>query len=263
VQLQQALPQFEAAGIRVFAVSYDPVEALAAFAGEFGITYPLLSDGGSEVIRHYGIFNTTVEPDHRAYGVPFPGSYVTDSSGRVVEKLFFETHRIRQAAPSVLKDAFGVDFDVTANPHAEVEAEGIHVSATLAADSLIFMQRVPLYVRLDLDPGLHVYAPPMPEGFIPTQIELDLPEGVEAGELRYPESHPFHVEGIDADFQAMDGRVEIAIPLMSTVEEGELLPIDVTVRYQACTERECYLPQEQRLHLDVPVGRLLRPPRRE
>ena len=43
------------------AISYDPVETLAAFSRQRGITFPLLSDAGSETIKRYGILNTVVE----------------------------------------------------------------------------------------------------------------------------------------------------------------------------------------------------------
>lgn len=260
MQLQQALPRFEAAGIRVFAVSYDSVDVLGGFAEEHGITYPLLSDEGSEVIRRFGIFNTLIQPhEGDRYGIPFPGSYIVDEDGRVAEKLFYRIYRTRLAAQSVLKDAFGVDLDVTLHPRAEIEGEGVRISAVLGSESLTYTQRVPLYVRLDLDPGLHVYAPPVPDGFTATEVELDLPERIEAAPPIFPEAHPFRVEGIDADFMAMDGRVEIAIPLISQIEDEESVRIGVTVRYQACTDRECYFPREERLELEVPVGRLNRP----
>lgn len=57
VQLQQILPELHAAGYEVFAISNDPAERLAAFAQEHGITFPLLPDEGSAVIRAFGIMN--------------------------------------------------------------------------------------------------------------------------------------------------------------------------------------------------------------
>lgn len=258
MQLQRHLPEFEAAGIRVFAVSYDPVEALAAFAEEQGITYPLLSDVEHEVIERYGILNTLVRPDERVYGIPFPGSYVVDQDGRVAEKQFFRQYQVRPAAASVLKDAFGVDFEVHENPRAQAEGAGIRIEAVLAEDGLVFMQRVPLYVTLDLDDGLHVYGRPVPEGYIPTEVAVTAPEGVRVWEPRYPSTRPFRVEGIDEEFQAFDGRVEIEVPLTSSVREGESVTLEVEVRYQACDERQCFLPQTVRLQVEAPLEGLNR-----
>jgi peroxiredoxin len=52
------------------AISYDPVEVLAAFASQHTITYPLLSDVGSVVIKRFGILNPVPE---RALG---PGKMI-------------------------------------------------------------------------------------------------------------------------------------------------------------------------------------------
>ncbi len=43
-RLQQVLPTLERNGIALFAISYDSVTILAAFAAKHGIGYPLLSD---------------------------------------------------------------------------------------------------------------------------------------------------------------------------------------------------------------------------
>ena len=44
-------------------------------------------------------------------------------------------------------------------------------------------------------------------------------------------------------------------------DEGESIPFDVEVRYQACSEQECFMPRTHRLHLEVPVVPLNRPRR--
>ena len=59
-----------AQGIHVASVTYDEQDTLRAFGEAYQITYPLLSDTGSEVIRSFGIFNTNIPEDHRRYGIP-------------------------------------------------------------------------------------------------------------------------------------------------------------------------------------------------
>jgi peroxiredoxin len=51
VELQKSLPDFERHHIVPFAISYDAVDVLATFAAKQHITYTLLSDEGSTVIR--------------------------------------------------------------------------------------------------------------------------------------------------------------------------------------------------------------------
>ena len=259
MQLQQNLDGFTKAGIRVFAISYDSVEVLAAFAEEFSIAFPLLSDQGSVVMQHFGILNTLIRPDEDYYGIPFPGVYAVGEDGAVTEKVFYRYYRVRPSAQSVLKDLFDVEFDTGGDPYVEAAGEGARVSAVLAADSLVFMQRAPLYVRITLDAGLHVYRGPVPEGFVATEVTVTGPEGLVVEAPAFPDAHPFRVEGIPHTFQVMDGTVEIEVPISWTLNEGETVPLEIMVRYQACDDHQCFVPRTVELHLDVPVGRLYRP----
>jgi predicted dithiol-disulfide oxidoreductase (DUF899 family) len=59
--LQGRLTELQQKGLGLAAISYDPVETLAAFSRQRGITFPLLSDAGSETIKRYGILNTVVD----------------------------------------------------------------------------------------------------------------------------------------------------------------------------------------------------------
>ncbi len=264
MQLQQNLPTFTAAGIKVFAISYDPVEVLAKFAGEFGITYPLLYDQGSVVMKRYGILNTMIRPEETEYyGLPYPGTYAVGEDGRVTEKSFFRYYRVRPSAQSMLKDMFDVDFDAGGDPHVEAAGEGVQVSAVLASDALLFMQRDPLYVRLALDPGLHIYRGPVPEGFVATEVTVTGPDGLVVDAPVTPEGHPFRVQGIPHDFEVLDGNVEIEVPISWTQPDNAPdaathVPLEITVRYQACDEQQCFIPRTVAMHLDVPVGRLFR-----
>ena len=54
---------------------------LRHFGNRKGISYPLLSDPDSEVIRAFGILNTNYAPDHESYGLPFPGMFIIDENG--------------------------------------------------------------------------------------------------------------------------------------------------------------------------------------
>ena len=75
VQLQGDLERIEGAGVRVVAISYDPVEVLGKFAATQKVTFPLLSDPGSKTIRAYGVLNEQTE------GLPHPGTFLLDRGG--------------------------------------------------------------------------------------------------------------------------------------------------------------------------------------
>jgi hypothetical protein len=243
----------------VLAVSYDPVEALGAFAEQFGITYPLLSDPDHRVIESVGILNTLIRPEEGVYGIPFPGSYVVGPDGRVEEKLFFRHYRTRPSAATVLRAGFGVDFEVRDNPRAEAEAEGVRVRATLGGEALVFMESANLYVEFDLDPGLHLSAESGPDGSPMTRVEVSGPERVSVGPAQYGVTSGLRVEGLGVEVPVYARGMAAVVPVMSALAEGESFPLELTVRFQACNDDVCFLPQERRLVLQVPIAPLNRP----
>ncbi len=75
------MQDFDAAGVAVYALSYDEADALRDFGDAHGITYTLLFDPDSNVIRSFGILNTLIDPDdHPWYGIPYPGTYVVSAA---------------------------------------------------------------------------------------------------------------------------------------------------------------------------------------
>src|SRR5216683_1747034 len=66
-ELETRVADLVKSGIGLAAVSYDPVPVLADFSKRRGITFPLLSDAGSETIKRYGVLNTTIDPKNQLY----------------------------------------------------------------------------------------------------------------------------------------------------------------------------------------------------
>ncbi len=262
MELQNHKAEFEAAGISVFAISYDPVKAQSRFAEESGIDYPLLADEGSAVIKEIGLLNTLVKEDEPVYGIPFPGSYLVGEDGLVEEKFFHREYQVRATGATVLRSGFRAAVDLSASPHAELTDGDAKLAATFGGDGLAFMQHGDLYVRIELAEGLHVNGPDVPEGYFATEVRVTGPDGLRIGEPEFPPTAPFRIEGLDEQFQVFEGGVEVVVPLISALREGESVPVEVEVQYQACNDRECFLPKTDRLQLDVPVAALNMPQRR-
>ena len=107
----------EAEGIALFAISYDSVEILRAFADKHGIRFPLLSDEGSHVIRELGLINEHVQEDHAVYGIkpsprhvdlPYPGVFVLDKAGTIAQKRFHTSYRERDTGGALLATTLGI-----------------------------------------------------------------------------------------------------------------------------------------------------------
>ena len=102
MELQRRVTDLERQGLGLAVITYDPVTTLKRFAGERGLTFPLLSDQGSAVIRRYGLLNTTVAPDSRAFGIPHPGTFMLDTKGVVTARYFEAAYQERNTVESIL-----------------------------------------------------------------------------------------------------------------------------------------------------------------
>ena len=77
-RLRDELADYTDAGVRVLAVSTDPVFSLKAFKAQEGFDFPLLSDfwPHGEVARAYGVFNEKA-------GMALRGTFLVDAEGTI------------------------------------------------------------------------------------------------------------------------------------------------------------------------------------
>ncbi|MBI2939033.1 MAG: redoxin domain-containing protein [Chloroflexi bacterium] len=251
MELQRSLPDYQRAGIVLFAVSYDPIEVLAAFAAKHGITYDLLADVGSHAIRALGLLNEHIAEQHAHYGVPmrdhvrgvpYPGSFALDQNGIVVGKWFEQSYRVRPTAVWLLEDGFGGESTL---PRAVAEATTaeVRVSAWLSGRSYRPYQKLELNLEVDVPTGLHVYGQPVPDGYTPLTVAVESLDGLEVGPLELPAPRPVHFAELGETLPVHKGtfRGQLSVILLKN-----LGPVNLSVRvsYQACSDRSCYPPGE-------------------
>ena len=161
------------------AISYDPPETLAAFSEQRGITFPLLSDAGSETIKRYGILNTVamelvgpnakdpaladeiktyvsvVGPNARMAGIAFPGTFILDRTARVKSR-FFESFYIERNTSSSIMARLGTGQAVAGS---KISTGHLDIT-TYPSDSAVAPgNRFTLSIEVTPHRGVHVYAP--------------------------------------------------------------------------------------------------------
>jgi len=112
IQLQAHKAAFDAAGIGLVGMTYDPPAEQQLFIDRFGITIPLLSDRNALSFKTLGILNEQYQPGDVQYGIPHPGMIVIDRGGKVVGKLFLEAYSQRVDALAALafaREALGIE----------------------------------------------------------------------------------------------------------------------------------------------------------
>jgi hypothetical protein len=151
-------------------ISYDSPAVLARFARAHQITFPLLTDKGSAVIRRYGILNTNIPRTHMFYGIPFPGEYLVAPDGRVTDKVFLSSYKDRATASEVLLKDFGIG---AGNDVVEIKSDETSARIQLSDSSAFSGQELAVAAHFAIQPGWHIYGQPLPKGYVPTAINFD------------------------------------------------------------------------------------------
>lgn len=267
VELQDALPKFEKAGLKLYVVSYDSPKALADFAKHHKIRFPMLSDKGSKVIDRYKIRNHFVTKDQVPYyGIPFPGTYLVDEEGRVTEKFFHKNLAQRESADSLVDTALGQILLGEDAPTASGGNDAIKISATYHGGGGQLKQGLVrhIVVRFMLQEGVHIYSDPVPQGMVATTIRVSGPDGLHAEPTMAPPSHTLSLPSLGKELQVWSGQVDFKIPVwvddriasLTRESHGEVC-IQVELHYQSCDAQSCHIPRKESLTLKVPVARHL------
>ena len=246
MELQSRLNDLKRQGLGLVAISYDSAETLKEFSVARGITFPLLADQGSAIIRLYGLLNTTVEPGSSTYGIPFPGTLIVDRQGIVRSRHFEQAYQERNTVASIL---VGLGRSPSGS---QITAETPHLRLTAAVSDTVVAPGTRASIVVDVMPnrGMHVYAPGG-HSYRVVRLTIDERPWARLHPLEYPASDIYY-------FAPLDERVEVYqkpfrlvqdVTILATREVQKLLAgmstvvISGRVEYQACDDRVCYQPQ--------------------
>ena len=235
-------------GVGVAAISYDSPAILRDFAARKGIHFPLLSDPGSTIIRSVGILNETVPANTPYFGVPYPGTFVLDEKGTIVAKYFEDDYKERYTSAAILVRQFGA---VPEASRTEVAGKQLTLVASASNSTVHPQQRIALVVEVQMKPGMHVYAPGV-EGYIP--IEWRMPESAiaSAHQVSSPKPEILYLPAIDEKVPVLQEHFQLKREitlgpddkLKAALDSSGNISIAGSLRYQACDDRICYIPQE-------------------
>ncbi len=239
MELQRTLDKIRAQGLGLAGISYDSVAVLKNFAERRGITFPLLSDPDSAIIKAFGILNEEVPKNMPFSGIPYPGTYIVDPGGRVLSKYFEENFVERYTASDILVRQFGAAAGAA---HNTVETNHLRLSTAASTDRVRIGQRLALTIDVELKPGMHVYAPDV-EGYIPIEWTIAASKSVTPYAVDFPASKKLHLAVIDETVPVYTGTFRLVRDV--TIGKVQPGPLDIQgeFKYQACDDRQCYIPQ--------------------
>ena len=244
MELQSRYADITKQGLGLIAVSYDAPDTLKKFSDSRGITFPLISDPGSAIIKRYGLLNETADPTSRTYGIPHPGTFILDRKGVVQSRYFEDAYQERYTAATILSSlgASGAGSMSATTTHLSMTAS---ISDTTAAPG----ERLAIVIDITPKPGMHLYAPGK-HTYQVVQLTLDAQPWLRPQATVYQASEIYH-------FKPLDERVEVFmkpfrlrrdVTLLATPEGQKLLgamttaTISGALEYQACDDKVCYNP---------------------
>ena len=250
MELQQAKPEFEAKGIHVASITYDSVEILKDFSERKGITYPMLSDTNSKIIRAFGILN----PEGKGFtaGIPYPGIYYISPDG-VIEKRYFESQYSDRFTPNeIYSDIFGVT-PLVASETTPIVAKHATVKLSQSDMTAGAGNRLRLLVQIEPAPHVHLYAPGAEkDGYKVVKLEVKPSADYHSEPLHYPPStllaFPQLKEAVPVYSRATVLTEDVVIAASkafnASIGTGKNIEINGTLLYQACDDHQCFLPVE-------------------
>lgn len=247
VELERNLGTIAGQGYGLCSISYDAVEILRDFAQRRGITFPMLSDPDSSIIRRFGLFNEQVPPDSRDYGIPHPGIFLVDAQGIVRERFFEDKYWNRMTRPTVF---WRVGLDLSAASGGG-EREHLRVRTAMSDEIVSPGNRFTLFVDVDPLPGVHAYGPDVGGGYQGLVLAIAPPAHVLSHAPVYPPAARLHLpwthEVLTGYTHPIRVSVDISlgtrIELAPMIEAGQGLRIPGELRLQACDNRLCWAPE--------------------
>ena len=264
MELQGRLGDLKARGLGLAAVSYDPPAILADFAQRRGITFPLLSDPDSRIIKAYGILNTTVPPTTAyggviVYGVPFPGTFLLNRKGLVTARHFEDAYQERATVSNIFL-GMGRSGGSSAVRHVTD-----HVEVTTSVSDDTISAGTVFSLVLDIKPlkRVHLYAPGV-TGYKPVALRLDPVPGLKLRPVRLPASEVYRFRPLkervpvyQKPFRLVQElNVELSRDGQALLRDAEKLTIRGSFDYQACDDKICFQPTSIPVEWTVKVRKL-------
>lgn len=235
----------------VIGISYDPIDVLRTFSEKQGITYPLLSDKGSKVIRQMGLLNQSIASTSPVFGVPNPGLYIVDHKLVIRHKQFEKSFTARPNVGSILALSPGSEtYAAGRSFRTEYLSGSIAVSDTVAYPG----QPLTVEVRLYTEGDFHLYVRPVPEGYIPLTIELLPNPDVTLDAFPMPDSKEITLDSPNETFNVVSGDIVLKSTLRTSARahKGKTV-LRFEIKLQSCNTNFCFPPKILRLMLPITI----------
>jgi len=285
VELENQADELRARGYGIAVISYDTQDATAQFSEQNDISFPLLSDVGSETIRRFGILNPVPEwafgdniddpdvqtdiatyvsvfnPAEMMIGIAFPGTFMLDTTGRVSSRYFENSYIERNTVSSIVIRLGEAQVPVRAT---QVSMPQLKLTSYASEPTIAPGNRFAVMLDIEPNDGMHIYAPGSTDyRIVGLQVESDAPLIVLP--MSYPASTDYYFEPFDETMPVYEEAFELVQELIldgspqaqQALRGQESITVNGTFEYQACSAEICYPPASLELSWTVPLRALV------
>lgn len=285
MELENQADELRARGYGIAVISYDTQDATAQFSEQNDISFPLLSDVGSETIRRFGILNPVPEwafgdniddpdvqtdiatyvsvfnPAEMMIGIAFPGTFMLDTTGRVSSRYFENSYIERNTVSSIVIRLGEAQVPVRAT---QVSMPQLKLTSYASEPTIAPGNRFAVMLDIEPNDGMHIYAPGSTDyRIVGLQVESDAPLIVLP--MSYPASTDYYFEPFDETMPVYEEAFELVQELIldgspqaqQALRGQESITVNGTFEYQACSAEICYPPASLELSWTVPLRALV------
>jgi len=268
LELQSQYDTLRKDGLGLVGISYDSQEILAAFSQQHGITFPLLSDIGSDTIKRYGILNTVAEEglgpnandpaiiaavklyvsangaNERQRGIPFPGTFIVDRSGRVKARFFEDSYTVRNTVSNIRVRLKEQNTSVVAT---RIGSQRLDV-VTYPSDAAVAPgNRFSVVAQIMPHKGVHVYAPGA-ANYKVVELKVLPSRYIRTFRTVYPKSEIYFFKPLNERVPTYQKPFTISQDIVldgqastrTALAKQTSMTIGGVLTYQACDDRLCY-----------------------
>jgi DsbC/DsbD-like thiol-disulfide interchange protein len=123
-----------------------------------------------------------------------------------------------------------------------IDTKHLTITTSTSAATVAPGERLSLYVDISPKPKMHVYAPDQTD-YIPIELKVEPASSFKAQTMQYPAAEQFFFAPLKETQRVYSKPFRLTLPI--TLAQNVAMPLTIkgTVRYQACDDAICYLPQ--------------------
>jgi len=161
---------------------------------------------------------------------------------RSIAAKYFESGQCYTSA-AILVHRFGWTPPDTAQVQGKQLTASVGASNSTAAPG----ERVTLTIDIELEPDMHVYAPGV-DGYIPIDWKMESSGAADVHAPEFPQPEKLYLKAIDETVPAYRDHFRLIRDVTISAGASGTVTLDGALRYQACDDRVCYIPQTLHLH---------------